>query len=101
MAEGNAVALAAISMATVMGTAVIWLAKYFAKQLSKDLREHTKAAQQQVAASEKQAVASTAAAAASEEQRAASNEVLTFMKKLNGKLPKLVEEKIEQATSEQ
>jgi len=88
------VALAALALAGSMGAAVVWMAKYFAKQLSKDLQEHTKAAQQQVQASKVQAEASKSAAAA-------SGEVLLFMKKLNGKLPKLVAEKQQQATSEE
>lgn len=87
-------ALAALALAGSMGAAVVWMAKYFAKQLSKDLQEHTKAAQQQVTASKEQAEASKTAAAA-------SGEVLVFMKKLNGKLPKLVGEKIEQASNEE
>jgi len=79
MTQGAEVSLAAIALAASMGAAVVWLAKYFAKELSKDLREHTKAALAQTEA---------------------SKEVLTFMKKLNGKLPKLVEEKQRQAVKE-
>jgi hypothetical protein len=94
MAEGSEVALAALALAGSMGAGVVWMAKYFAKQLSKDLQEHTKAAQQQVQASKVQAEASKTAAAA-------SGEVLLFMRKLNGRLPKLVEEKIEQARNEE
>lgn len=66
------IALVALLASTIAG--IIWMAKYFAKTLSKDLQEHTKAAMQQVHAS-KEAVK-------------ASKEVLTFMKNLNGKLSK-------------
>lgn len=66
------VALAAIAFAATMGGGVIWVVKYLARELSGDLREHTKAA-----------ISNTAA---SKEQTAASKEVLTFMKNLNGKL---------------
>ena len=61
----NAVALAAIALAATSVGGIIWAAKYFANTLSKDLNEHTKAAISQSRASE---------------------EVLTFMKNLNGKL---------------
>jgi len=70
--DGSAVALAAIAFATSMGAGVIWVVKYLAKELSKDLREHTAAAIEM--------------ANAGREQTEASNEVLTFMKNLNGKL---------------
>jgi len=82
----NTVSLAAIGLAGTAIGGVIWLAKYFAKELSRDLREHTKAA--------------TNLASAAQEQQKASKEVLTFMKKLNGRLPALVGEKIKQADKE-
>lgn len=84
--DTNAVALSAIALAATAIGGVIWLAKYFARELSKDLKEHTKAA--------------TNLAQAAKEQKQASSEVLTFMKKLNGKLPKLVEEKQREARKE-
>lgn len=82
----NAVALAAITLAATTVGGLIWAVKFFASELSRDLKEHTKAA--------------TELAEASKEQKAASTEVLIFMKKLNGKLPKLVEEKQRQAAKE-
>lgn len=82
----STVSLAAIGLAGTAIGGVIWLAKYFAKELSHYLREHTKAA--------------TNLAQAAKGQEAASKEVLTFMKKLNGKLPVLVGEKIKQADKE-
>ncbi len=42
--DGSTVALAAIGFATSMGAGVIWVVKYLAKELSRDLQEHTKAA---------------------------------------------------------
>lgn len=86
MNDGASVALAAIGLASTAILGIIWLAKYFARELSRDLREHTKAA--------------TNLAAAASKQEQASMQVLTFMKKLNGKLPKLVEEKQQQAKEE-
>ena len=79
--DGNTVAIAAIGLAVTAIGGVIWLAKYFAKELSKDLREHTKAAVNQTVAAEE-------ATRASREQVAASSEIMTFMKALNGKLAK-------------
>lgn len=74
MTGDNTVALAAMGvLATAVG-AIIWLAKYFATTLGKDMQEHTKAAVE--------------ATLASKEQVKASKEVLTFMKALNGKLAK-------------
>lgn len=70
----TAVSLAAIALAATAVGGVIWLAKYFAKELSKDLREHTKAAVNQTAA---------------------SNEVLLFMRNLNGELKKAAARKLE------
>jgi hypothetical protein len=75
----NTVSLAAIGLAATTVAALVWVVKYLAKTLSKDLQEHTAAATKQIAA---------------------SNEMLIFMKKLNGRLPKLVGEKIEQASKE-
>lgn len=70
----NAVALAALG---ILGGAVVtigWVARFGLTALSRDLREHTKAAVEQ--------------AGASRESIEASKEVLMFMKNLNGKLAK-------------
>lgn len=83
---GNEVALAAIALAATAVGAVIWLAKYLANELSKDLKEHTQAAVRQQEASKIQADASR-------ESAKASREMVIFMKKLNGKLPHLVEDR--------
>lgn len=87
------VPLAAIALATTAIGGIIWLAKYFAKELSKDLRAHTKSATQLTAASKDQAKSNRELAQASREQKQASQEVLTFMKRLNGTLPRSIEEK--------
>lgn len=71
----NAVALAAIALAASSVTGLIWLAKFVAKTLGQDLREHTKAALKQ--------------AQASREQIKTNKEMLSFMQKLNGQLPKI------------
>lgn len=83
---GNEVALAAIALAATAVGAVIWLAKYLANELSKDIKEHTQAAVKQQEASKIQADASR-------ESAKASREMVTFMRKLNGKLPHLVEDR--------
>lgn len=81
MGEQNAVALASIGLAASAVAGVIWVVKYLAKTLSKDLTEHTKAAIESKNASLDQA-------RASRESANASKEMLTFMKSLNGKLAK-------------
>lgn len=73
------VTLAAIALAATTVGALIWVVKYFAQTLSADLQEHTKAA--------------TELASAAKEQSKASKEVLTFMRKLNGKLDGAVKDK--------
>ena len=72
--ENSSVAIAAIALAGTAVGAVIWIVKYLASTLSKDLQEHTKAA--------------LIGAQASREQKKASTEVLIFMRNLNGKLAK-------------
>lgn len=70
----QSVSLAAIGLAVTAVGGVIWVVKYLANTLSKDLQEHTKAA--------------TKLTEAAKEQTQASTEVLTFMRNLNGKLAK-------------
>lgn len=72
MGDPNAVVLAALAIVGTLSGAIIWVAKFSLKTISKDMREHTNAAIQQVEASKKAAEA--------------SQEVLVFMKALNGKL---------------
>lgn len=78
----NAVALAAIGLATSSVGGLIWLAKFVAKTLGEDLKAHTIAANKQTAASKK--------------QTEASQEVLKFMKNLNGKLAKITKQTIQE-----
>lgn len=84
--SGEEVSLAAIGLAATAVGAIVWVVKYFAQTLSKDLQEHTAAATQLTVAAEQQTKAST--------------EVLTFMKKLNGKLEGAVIQKVAEQTVE-
>ena len=77
----NAVALAAIGLASTTVVGLIWLAKFVANTLGKDLKEHTQAALHQTESNKE-------LAKASRQQTKASGEVLSFMKNLNGKLAK-------------
>lgn len=63
--DSNAVALAAITLAATAVGGLIWGFKYMAEKLVKALNEHSEAANRQAAS---------------------SDEVLKFMKNLNGKL---------------
>ena len=65
---------------------MIWLTKYLANTLSTDIKEHT--------------VAATELKNAAQEQTLASNEVLKFMRKLNGKLEGAVIQKVAEQTVE-
>lgn len=65
----NSVAMAAIALAATSVAGIIWLAKYFAKELSKDLKAHTDAAKGQTDS---------------------NMEMLKFMKNLNGRLESAV-----------
>ena len=86
MNDPNQVSIAAIALAATAIGGVIWVVKYLAKTLSNDLQEHTKAA--------------TELTIAAQEQTKASNEVLIFMKKLNGKLEGAVIQKVSEQTVE-
>lgn len=82
----QSVSLAAIGLAVTAVGAVVYVVKYLAETLSQDLREHTKAA--------------TELAQAAKEQKKASNEVLIFMKRLNGQLEGAVIQKVAEKTEE-
>lgn len=73
------VPLAAIALASTAIGGVIYVVKYLADTLSKDLKEHTEAA--------------TNLTHAAQAQEKTNKEVLTFMKRLNGTLPRSIEEK--------
>ena len=76
----NQLALASLGLAATTVAGLIWVVKYFATTLVEDIKEHTKAA--------------TELTQAASEQTKASKEVLTFMKKLNGKLEGAVQSKV-------
>lgn len=82
----QSVSLAAITLAATAVAGVIWLTKYLARTLSTDIREHT--------------IAATELTNAAQEQTKASNEVLVFMRKLNGKLEGAVIQKVSEQTVE-
>ena len=82
----NAVALSAIALVATTVGGLIWLSKFVANTLGKDLKEHTKAAIHQTNSNKELTKASLEQTKASKEQTKASGEVLTFMKNLNGKL---------------
>lgn len=84
MNDPNSVSIAAIALAATAIGGVIWVVKYLAQTLSNDLQEHTKAA--------------TELKNAAQEQTKASNEVLVFMKRLNGKLEGAVIQKVAEQT---
>lgn len=75
----NTVAIAAIGLAATTVACLVWVVKFLAKTLSQDLQEHTKAAIKQTQA---------------------SNEVLKFMKNLNGKLEGAVKAKVQEKSGE-
>ena len=96
----NAVALAALTVAGSTIAGLIWVLKYVTKELSKDMREHTKASVAAAQASKelKQTVAKVGQQA--ELSAANSEEQLKFMKKLNGKLENAIIQKVTQQTVE-
>lgn len=101
----NAVALAAIALAGTAVGSLVWVMKYFAKTLTADLKEHTKAVVQQREASLKSAKASislerTVKQVGQQAELSAKNsqEQLIFMKKLNGKLEGAIVQKVTEQT---
>lgn len=103
----NTVSLAAIGLAGTSIAGIIWISKYFAKELTKDLKAHTLAAEQQRQASLKSAEASVAlektvskVGAQAELSAKNSEEQLKFMKKLNGKLENAFIQKVTEQTVE-
>lgn len=101
----DTVALAAIGLASTTVLAIIWIAKYSVKELSKDLRAHTRAAEQQREASLKAAEASTRlektvrkVGEQAELSAKNSQEQLQFMRNLNGKLAKATIQTVKEQT---
>lgn len=96
----NAVALAAIGLAATTIGGLIWVLKYVTHELSKDLREHTKASIAAAAASKSLEGTVKKVGQQAELSAANSEEQLKFMKKLNGKLENAIIQKVTQQTVE-
>ena len=96
----NTVALASLGIVATTVAGIIWLAKYFAKTLSADLQEHTKAAQQSASASKSLEKTVKEVGAQAKLSAANSEEQLKFMKKLNGKLENAIIQKVAEQTVE-
>lgn len=96
----NTVALAAIGLAGTMGAAVIYLAKYFARELMTGMKAHTQAAEQATEASKK--LADTVEKVGEEARLSSENsrELLVFMRSLNGKFKDVAQQKIQEQTVE-
>lgn len=87
--QDNSVALAAIG---VLGTAVVgivWVVKFSLSKLSRDIQEHTKAAMSQ--SQTNQTVAKSIQSYSKQNE-----ELLQFMKNLNGRLQHAVIQKVEE-----
>lgn len=84
----NAVAISAIGLAATMGGGVLWLAKFFANRLSKDLQAHTRASEEVKSASLKQA-------ASNEATTKALNSFETYLRERNGRDNEMHSEQIE------
>jgi len=96
----NAVALAAIALAATTIGGLIWVLKYVTRELSKDLKEHTKASIASAAASKSLEATVEKVGAQAELSAANSEEQLKFMKKLNGKLENAIIQKVAEQTVE-
>lgn len=90
----NTVSLAAIGLAATLAGGIIWLAKYFAKELSVDLKEHTRAATNLSVASKSLQATVEKVGKQAEVSAKNSEEQLKFMKKLNGKLENAIIQKV-------
>lgn len=86
--DGATVALAAIALATTTVGCLIWVIKYLANTLARDIKEHTKAAMGQIQASKDLQRTVKQVGEQAELTSKNSMEQLTFMKALNGKLSK-------------
>ena len=88
----NGITYAIFGIMTLTIGAIIWMVKWLAGTLSKDLKSHTAAAVKQTASSNKLIQATQANTIASEE-------MITFMKNLNGKLAKATIDTIKESTA--
>jgi hypothetical protein len=96
----TSVSIAALALAATTVAGLVWVVKFFAKELSKDLREHTKAAMQQQDASLKSAQASERLRETVEKVGKNAEEQYQFMKNLNGKLAKATIQTVQEQTVE-
>jgi hypothetical protein len=94
----NTVALAAIGLAASSIAGLIWLAKFVAKTLGKDLQEHTKASIAAANASKELKITVARVGKQAELSAKNSHEQFTFMKKLNGKLESAIIQKVTNQT---
>lgn len=97
--QGVEVALAAITLAGTSVAGVIYVVRYLAETLSKDLKEHTKASMAAAQASKE--LRSTVAKVGKQAELSAKNsqEQLIFMRKLNGKLESAIVQKVSNQTT--
>lgn len=91
--DSNAVSLAALAIVATTVAGIIWLAKYFAKTLSKDLREHTKAAIAQADSNGK-------LAQSNDKLTIAVDGMQSLLDSLNGKVAKAVVQTIQEQNVE-
>lgn len=84
--DGNltSIIIALLALLTVLVAAIVWVAKYALKEITRNMKANTTATVKQ--------------AQASHESTRASKEVLVFMKALNGRLTKITQQKVDEQT---
>lgn len=84
--SGNftSIIIALIALLTILVGAIVWVAKYALKEITKNMKANT--------------IATVKQAQASEKATKASDEVLIFMKALNGRLTKITQQKVDEQT---
>ena len=87
MSDG--IVYAMFGVLTVTVAAIVWVMKYFATELSVDLKEHTRAADRQSSSNDK-------LSKAVDKNTQASGEMVTFMKALNGKLGHITRQAVDE-----
>lgn len=80
------VVLAIIGVLATLAGGLIWVVKYFADSLTKDLKEHTKAATTQSETNQ-------LVARRMKDSQKIDKEMLAFMRSLNGELQEIVKQK--------
>lgn len=88
MFDGNAtsIIIALVAVVSLMAGAIIWFGKWATNHYGDDIKEHTIAANKLADASDKLAKSNIKMAAAVDKNTESNDQVLTFMKNLNGKL---------------